>query len=368
MKITAIETIRSTECANLLWLQRPHRRRARRPRRDVLLAADRRGLCARIRRAEGDRPRPARDRPAVAGPGRLSRLPLDAAPRCAATRPSTSRSGTFSARPPGQPIAQLLGGFTRQTIRTYNTCAGTDYMQGRPRARTPPTGVSARRQRLRRPQRLPAPRRRARRRAAGGGHHGDEDLAVRPSPRRRRDGQYISAADLKAALEPFEKIRKRGRRPDGHHGRVPLDVAAPAGDDDRQGARALRHLLARGPDQDGQPRRASGATRRSRPAPICASETLGSALGLPRSPGDRTRPASSCSTSPGAAACRRRARSPPWRRPGTCRSRRTTAPGRSCSAASTHLSLNAPNALVQESVRAFYRTWYRDLVTALPPK
>jgi L-alanine-DL-glutamate epimerase-like enolase superfamily enzyme len=35
--------------------------------------------------------------------------------------------------------------------------------------------------------------------------------------------------------------------------------------------------------------------------------------------------------------------------------------------ASTHLSLNAPNALIQESVRAFYRTWYGDLVTALPP-
>ena len=35
--------------------------------------------------------------------------------------------------------------------------------------------------------------------------------------------------------------------------------------------------------------------------------------------------------------------------------------------ASTHLSLNAPNALVQESVRAYYRTWYRDLVTAVPP-
>src|SRR5260370_2224708 len=34
--------------------------------------------------------------------------------------------------------------------------------------------------------------------------------------------------------------------------------------------------------------------------------------------------------------------------------------------ASTHLSLNAPNALVQESVRAYYRTWYGDLVTALP--
>jgi L-alanine-DL-glutamate epimerase-like enolase superfamily enzyme len=35
-------------------------------------------------------------------------------------------------------------------------------------------------------------------------------------------------------------------------------------------------------------------------------------------------------------------------------------------AASTHLALNAPNALVQESVRAFYRGWYRDVVTALP--
>jgi len=35
-------------------------------------------------------------------------------------------------------------------------------------------------------------------------------------------------------------------------------------------------------------------------------------------------------------------------------------------AASTHLALNVPNALVQESVRAFHRTWYRDLVVGLP--
>jgi L-alanine-DL-glutamate epimerase-like enolase superfamily enzyme len=34
--------------------------------------------------------------------------------------------------------------------------------------------------------------------------------------------------------------------------------------------------------------------------------------------------------------------------------------------ASTHLSLNAPNALIQESVRAFYTGWYGELVTALP--
>ncbi|GGA86145.1 dehydratase [Brucella endophytica] len=35
-------------------------------------------------------------------------------------------------------------------------------------------------------------------------------------------------------------------------------------------------------------------------------------------------------------------------------------------AASIHLSLNAPNAVFQESVRAYYSTWYRDLVTIMP--
>ncbi|MFO1396495.1 MAG: mandelate racemase/muconate lactonizing enzyme family protein [Burkholderiales bacterium] len=34
--------------------------------------------------------------------------------------------------------------------------------------------------------------------------------------------------------------------------------------------------------------------------------------------------------------------------------------------ASCHLSLHAPNALIQESVRAFYSGWYRELVTQLP--
>ncbi|MFK7966877.1 MAG: mandelate racemase/muconate lactonizing enzyme family protein [Burkholderiaceae bacterium] len=34
--------------------------------------------------------------------------------------------------------------------------------------------------------------------------------------------------------------------------------------------------------------------------------------------------------------------------------------------ASCHLSMNAPNALIQESVRAFYTGWYRELVDQLP--
>jgi L-alanine-DL-glutamate epimerase-like enolase superfamily enzyme len=35
-------------------------------------------------------------------------------------------------------------------------------------------------------------------------------------------------------------------------------------------------------------------------------------------------------------------------------------------AASTHLSVHLPNGFIQETVRAFYTTWYQDLVTGLP--
>ena len=34
--------------------------------------------------------------------------------------------------------------------------------------------------------------------------------------------------------------------------------------------------------------------------------------------------------------------------------------------ASVHLSMNAPNTLVQESVRSFYTGWYKEIVTDLP--
>lgn len=34
--------------------------------------------------------------------------------------------------------------------------------------------------------------------------------------------------------------------------------------------------------------------------------------------------------------------------------------------ASTHLSVSLPNAMIQETVRAFYTSWYLDIVTALP--
>jgi L-alanine-DL-glutamate epimerase-like enolase superfamily enzyme len=35
-------------------------------------------------------------------------------------------------------------------------------------------------------------------------------------------------------------------------------------------------------------------------------------------------------------------------------------------AAAVHMAFSQPNTLIQESVRAFYTGWYRELVTALP--
>ena len=178
-------------------------------------------------------------------------------------------------------------------------------------------------------------------------------------------GQRHLRRDLKAALEPFEKIRKAvGDRMDimvEFHSMWQLLPAIKI-------ARALaplRHLLARGPDPHGQPRRPQ-ALRRGAPGADLRRPRRSAAAGPSASCWRPARPASSCSTSPGAAACREArkiaAMAEAWHLP--------VAPhdctGPVVLAASTHLSLNAPNALVQESVRAFYRTWYRDLVTALP--
>src|SRR5882757_4915323 len=43
----------------------------------------------------------------------------------------------------GQPIAQLLGGFSRRSIRTYNTCAGTEYIKDAKGQTTANYGIGA---------------------------------------------------------------------------------------------------------------------------------------------------------------------------------------------------------------------------------
>jgi galactonate dehydratase len=262
----------------------------------------------------------------------------------------------------GQPIAQLLGGFTRSTIRTYNTCAGTAYMQegGQTVANY---GLGKRNQYAD----LDAFLTRADDLAQELLSDGITAMKIWPFDvaAEKTGGLYISAEDMRAGLAPFEKVRRRvGDRMDvmvEFHGMWQLPPAM-------QIARALApyatfwHEDPIKMDSLGDLKRYSEASL----APVCASETLATRwrfrdLLATESAGVVMLDLSWCG---GITEARNiAAMADAWHLP--------VAPhdctGPVVLAASTHLSLNAPNALVQESVRAFYRTWYGDIVTQLPP-
>ena len=261
-----------------------------------------------------------------------------------------------------QPIAQLLGGFTREEIRTYNTCAGTAYMQegGQTIANY---GLSAGENQY---ADLDAFLNRADDLAEELLADGITAMKIWPfdAAAEKTNGQYISATDLKSALIPFEKIRKRvGDRIDIMVEFHSMWQLLPA----MQIARALEpfgtfwHEDPIRMDSLGDLTRYAASSK----APVCASETLATRFSFrdllaTDAAGIVMLDLSWCG---GISEARKiGAMAEAWHLP--------VAPhdctGPVVLAASTHVSLNAPNALVQESVRAFYRTWYRDLVTALP--
>jgi len=266
----------------------------------------------------------------------------------------------------GQPIAQLLGGFTRDKIRTYNTCAGVDYSgcvatPKAPRLRyggaaTPPPGHDD----------LDAFTHRAGELAVELLAEGITAMKIWPfdPAAHRTNGQYISAPDLAVALAPFEKIREAvGERMDIMVELHSLWQLLPA----MQIARALAPFK---PFWLEDPIKMDSLASLARfqaasPAPLCASETLGSRgafrdLLETGAAGVVMLDLSWCG---GLSEARKiAAMAEAWHLP--IAPHDCTGPVVLC--ASTHLALNAPNALVQESVRAFYRGWYREAVTAVP--
>lgn len=262
----------------------------------------------------------------------------------------------------GQPIAQLLGGFTRPSIRTYNTCAGTDYVKEDTGQQTGNYGLTK------------------------GGHYDDlngflhraDELALSlldegitamkiwpfDHAAEQTQGRDISAAALKSALEPFEKIRAAvGDKMDIMVEFHSLWQLLPA-------MKIAKALTPYSTYWHEDPFRLDSLDLLKRyvavsPAPVSASETLGG-IGAFRdliatgAAGIIMLDLSWCG---GLTAARKIAAMAEAEKlpiaPHDCT-------GPVVLAASTHLSLAAPNALIQESVRAFYRTWYRDLVTALP--
>jgi L-alanine-DL-glutamate epimerase-like enolase superfamily enzyme len=262
----------------------------------------------------------------------------------------------------GQPIAQLLGGFTRDSIRTYNTCAGPDYIRKATGQQSANFGLGQSDL-----DDLTGFLTRADELALSLMDEGITAMKIWPfdTAAEATRGSHISAEDLRRALEPFEKIRRAA----GDAMDIMVEFHSmwqllPA-------IRIARALAPYGTYWHEDPIRMDslGDLRRyaeASPAPVCASETLGSRAAFrdlleTGAAGVVMLDVAWCG---GLSEARKiAAMAEAWHLP--------VAPhdctGPVVLTASTHLSLNAPNALIQESVRAFYRGWYRDVVTALPP-
>ena len=262
----------------------------------------------------------------------------------------------------GKPVADMLGGRARHEIRTYNTCAGSGYMR---RA----VGQSSQNWALDRSgdyEDLDAFLNRADELAHSLLEEGITGMKIWPfdPPAIANDGRFISTAEMRKALEPFEKIRKRvgdkmqimvefhclWNLPTIKRIASELEAFDPTWYEDpirMNSVSALKEL--------------AGSTS----VPICASETLGS-----RFPYKDMLEAGAIGVvmtdlvwTGGLTEGRKiAALADTYHRP--------YAPhdctGPVAYVAAVHSSLSQPNTLIQESVRAFYTGWYKELVTELP--
>ena len=265
----------------------------------------------------------------------------------------------------GLPIWQLLGGRSREAIRTYNPCAGSHYVRTTRQQSVANWGRGA--TAVAGHDDLEAFMTRAGELAAELLDDGITAMKIWPfdPAAEGTGGLYISPDDLRTALKPFEKIRAAvGDRMDvmvEFHSLWQLPPAiriaeALASFDTFWHEDPIRM------DSLGSLRRYAERSR----APLCASETLGSRWAFrdlleTGAAGVVMLDLGWCG---GLSEARKiAAMAEAWHLP--------VAPhdctGPVVLAASTHLALNAPNALVQESVRAFYNGWYRDIVTCVPP-
>jgi galactonate dehydratase len=268
----------------------------------------------------------------------------------------------------GQPIYQLLGGASRDKVRVYNTCAGYEYVRAKPVQGTANFGLPARLDRRKRPyEDLVAFRTDAGALAESLLGMGITGMKIWPfdEAAEASNGTDISKADLKKALRPFEQIRKAvGDRMDIHvefHSMWQLPAAI----------RIAKALEPFDPYWYEDPVKMNNLDAladyaRRTDVWVTASETLATRWGF-RALFER-QAVSVCMLDVGWAG-------------GLSESKKIAtmaeayqlpvAPhdctGPVLLTASVHLSLNCPNTLVQEMVRAFYYDWYGKLVTQLPP-
>jgi len=265
------------------------------------------------------------------------------------------------------PLYTALGGKSRDAIRVYNTCAGYQYIRSSVNQNTSNWGIGDQKKANAGPyEDLEGFLHRADEVAESLLSEGITAMKIWPfdPAAEKSDGQYISNGDLDLALEPFRKIRDAiGNKMDimvEFHSLWRLPMA-------RKIARELKPFntfwhedAIRMDSLDLLKQYAMDCE-----ALICASETLSYKWGFKDylQTGVAGVAMLDLSWCGGLTEARKiAAMADAWQLP--------VAPhdctGPVVWAASTHLSLHAPNALVQESVRAFYSGWYKELVTELP--
>ena len=267
-----------------------------------------------------------------------------------------------------QPIYQLLGGASRDRIRAYNTCAGYQYVRSKPVQTVANWGLPS----------AGPDRHRPYEDLVGFLEHADElalslleegytGMKIWPfdAYAEASGGTYISNADLKTALGPFEKIRKAvGDRMDIHvefHSMWNLPTAI----------RIAKALEPFDPfwfedpiKMDNLDALADYAHRTN--VWVTASETLATRWAFREL--FEKRAVSVCMLDVGWAGGLSEAK----KIASMAEAYQIPVAPHDCTGpvlltASVHLSQNCTNTLVQEVVRAFYHDWYGDLVTVLPP-
>lgn len=267
-----------------------------------------------------------------------------------------------------QPLYQLLGGASRDKIRIYNTCAGYQYTRRQPRQAVDnwgiPTGETAPEGEY---EDLDAFLHRADELALSLQAQGITGMKIWPFDpyAEASNGQDISTRDLNRALEPFRKIRDAvGDDMDimvEFHSLWNLPTA-------RRIAAALEEFQ---PYWYEDPLKADNldalaAFADSTPVPVTLSETLATRWSFrevfERGAAGIVMP--DISWCGGISEAKKIATMAEAYQlpvaPHDCT-------GPVVLAASVHLSINVPNALIQETVRAYYTGWYRELVTEIPP-
>lgn len=264
------------------------------------------------------------------------------------------------------PVHTALGGKSRDSIRIYNTCAGYQYVRSATNQTTSNWGLGNVSKNQGPYEDLQGFLNNAGELAQSLLSEGITAMKIWPfdMAAEKSHGQYISHADLDAALEPFQKIRDAvGDQMDimvEFHSLWRLPMA-------QKIARALKPFntfwhedAIRMDSLDLLKQYAVDCE-----ALICASETLSYKWGFKDylQTGVAGVAMLDLSWCGGLSEARKiAAMADAWQLP--------VAPhdctGPVVWAASTHLSLHAPNALVQESVRAFFTGWYKELVTELP--